>query len=125
MQSESPHSRYSAYCLRRSADSALAAFAGVDYDQRPLIEAGERYREIRLANPAKADSEGIGLILDGIEEASAEKDFSIGMYYERTGHLSSAVYYYQLLLRDRTDSVAATKAATRLELLGLPVSARP
>ena len=115
---EYPQSRYDQFALRRSADSALAAFGGVEYDEAALIEADERFEEYRLRYPADAAGEGVELILNDVREKRAEKEFGIGSYYERTGHLTSAVYYYQLILRDWPKTVAAVKASVRLELLG-------
>lgn len=121
-----PQSRYHPFALRRSAESALASFAGVDYDDAALIEAEERYYEYRLRYAAQADREGVGLILDGIREARAEKDFSTGAYYERTGHLSSAIFYYRFVRDNWPNTIATTKATERLELLGAlgPVGVR-
>lgn len=118
MLREYPQSRYEPFCLRRSADAALASFGGVDYDEGALLEAEERYREYRLRYAGEADREGVGLILDGIREARAEKDFSVGAYYERTRHVSSAIFYYQMVRGSWPDTLAATKAKARLELLG-------
>ncbi|MGB2986222.1 MAG: outer membrane protein assembly factor BamD [Phycisphaerae bacterium] len=113
-----PQSRYHQYALRRSAEGALASFGGVDYDEAALIEAEERYRDYQLRYPDQADRDGVGLILDGIRELRAEKDFLIGAYYERTDHWSTAIYYYRMVRENWPDTIAATKAASRLELLG-------
>lgn len=110
-------SRYHQIALRRSAESALAEFAGVDYDQAPLVNAAERYRDYRVAYRAEAQREGVELILEGIKESRAEKERVIGAYYERTGHASAAVYYYELVAQNWPDTLAATKAASRLEEL--------
>jgi len=119
-----PQSRYHQYSLRRTAESALASFAGVDYDESGLIEAEERYRDYRARYAATSDHEGVGTMLEGIQELRAEKEFSTGRYYERTDHLSSAVYYYRLVRDDWPGTIAADKATSRLELLGAmePVS---
>ena len=116
-----PQTRYHRYALRRSAEAALASFGGVEYDDAALIEAEERYLDYRARYGAIAEREDrVGEILDAIRERRAGKEFSIGAYYERTRHLSAAIFYYQSV-RDRwPDSVAATKAVTRLELLGTP-----
>ena len=111
-------SRYQEYALRRAADSALASFGGVDYDESALIEAQERYNDFRVRFGSAGDREQVTVILDSIRQARAEKEFRIGEYYERTDHLSSAVFYYQLVLKEWPDTIAATKAASRLELLG-------
>jgi outer membrane protein assembly factor BamD (BamD/ComL family) len=113
-----PQSRYHQYALSRTAESALASFGGVEYDEAALIEAEERYREYRAAYPGAAEQEGVGLILDTLKEMRAEKDLSIGQYYERTEHLGSAIFYYRIVVNEWPQSIAAVKAAERLELLG-------
>ena len=115
-----PQTRYHRYALRRSAEAALASFAGVEYDDAALIEAEERYRDYqaRYGRMAERDDR-VTEILDGIRERRAEKEFSIGAYYERTGHLSSAVFCYQSVRDQWPGTVAASKAATRLGLLGV------
>jgi len=115
---EYPQSRYHQYSLARSAESALASFGGVEYDEAALIEAEERYRDYRTAYPAAAEQGGVGLILDTLQEMRAEKDLSVGRYYERTEHLGSAIFYYRTVVDGWPKSVAAVKAAERLELLG-------
>jgi len=116
---EYPRSRYHEYAARRAAEAALASFAGVQYDDSALVEAAERFEEYRAAYPAQADREGVALVLDSVREMRADKEYLIGEYYERTEHLSSAVFYYKLVRKDWPDSVAAAKATRRLELLGV------
>lgn len=119
---EYPNSRYGQVAWRRSAESALASFGGVPYDRASLLEAEERYREYQLRYPSASRRDGVPLILDSIEETKAAKEYAIGHYYERTDHLSSAVYYYQLVRRDWPESVAARKAEQSLSLLGVSFS---
>jgi tetratricopeptide (TPR) repeat protein len=120
---EYPNNRYHAYALRRSAESALANYRGIEYDDAPLIEAEERYREYRARYPFDADQQGVGLILETTRERRGAKDLETARYYDRTEHLSSAVYYYRRVVADWPDSVAATQARTRLHVLGFPVEA--
>lgn len=115
---EFPQSRYHQFCFRRSAEAALASFQGIDYDETALIEAEERYRDYQRAFPVAAQREGVDLVLDGIREARAEKEFSVGQYYERTDHLRSAVFHYELVRESWPDTLAATKATSRLQLIG-------
>ena len=115
-----PHTRYHRHALGKSAAAALAGFAGVEYDDAALIEAEERYRDYQARYGAVADREGVQEILENITARRAEKEFSIGAYYERTGHLSSAVFYYQSVRVNWPDTIAAAKAAARLELLEAP-----
>ncbi|MEK7710455.1 MAG: outer membrane protein assembly factor BamD [Planctomycetota bacterium] len=113
-----PKSRYHQYALRRAADSALASFAGVEFDEAAIIEAEERFNDYRTRYRAEADRDGVGQVLDTIHEMRAEKDFRIGEYYERTDHLSSAVFYYKSVRENQRNTIAAARATRRLELLG-------
>jgi outer membrane protein assembly factor BamD (BamD/ComL family) len=113
-----PRSRYVQPSMRRSADAALASFRGIEYDEAALIEADERYRDYLSYYPLTHDTDDIALVLDGIQEQRAEKDFSIGQYYQRTDHLSSAIFYYRSILESWPETIAATKAGERLDLLG-------
>lgn len=121
MLREYSKSRYQEYALRRAADSALASFGGVDYDEAALVEAAERYDDFRVRFGSAGEREQVNVILDSIRQTRAEKDFQIGQYYEKTDHLSSAIYYYQLVVKDWKGTIAATKATARLELLGAPM----
>lgn len=120
-----PQSRYHRYCLRRAADAALASYAGIEFDETPLIEAEDRYREYRAQYPDDAAREGVDLILATIRERLAEKEFSIGRYYERTGHLSSAVCYYRGVKEQWPDTIASVKATKKLMLFGASEAAAP
>ncbi len=113
-----PQSRYYPLALRRSAEAALAGFGGVEYDQAALADAADRYREYRVRFPIRAERDGVGPILDGIRETHAEKEYSIGTYYERTRHYGSAIFYYHGVREQWPETIAATKAANRLHLLG-------
>lgn len=121
-----PNTQYQQYALRRTAEAALASFAGVEYDDAALIEAEERYRDYLARYGAMAQREGVDLILVDIRERRAEKLFVIGEYYERTDHLSSAVFNYRLIAEQWPGSIAAGKAASKLDLLGAtgPVATR-
>jgi len=113
-----PKSRYHQYALRRAADSALASFAGVDYDEAALIEAEERYKDYQTRYRVEADHESVGQVVDTIHEMRAEKDYRIGEYYERTDHLGSAVFHYKSVRENWPNTIAAARVTRRLELLG-------
>lgn len=113
-----PQSRYREYALARSAKASLASFAGVDYDDAALIEAKDRYGGYQSRYPVAARRDRVAAVLDSIEEMQAEKEMRIGQYYERTEHLASAVFYYGLVRDEWPETIAARKAADRLELLG-------
>lgn len=113
-----PRSRYHQYSLRRAAESALASFAGVDYDDAPLVEAGQRFGDYRMRYADAADREGVGLVLNTIRETRAEKLVLVGAYYERTDHLGSAIFYYRAAIEQYPATRAEADARNRLDLLG-------
>lgn len=115
---EYPRSRYHPFALRRTADSALASYAGVEYDEAAIVEADERFSDYQVRYPAAAQREGVAQIRDSIREMRGEKEYLVGEYYERTRHLPSAVFQYRLVRTQYADTIAAAKARRRLELLG-------
>ena len=68
---EHPSTQYHRYALRRSAESALASFAGIEYDDAALIEAEERYRDYANRYGRVAEQEGVGVILETIAGSAA------------------------------------------------------
>ncbi|MCG3132193.1 MAG: hypothetical protein FLDDKLPJ_03026 [Phycisphaerae bacterium] len=119
---EYPQSRYHAYALRRAADCAQAVFVGPEYDEAPLIEAQSRFEEYARRYPQQAAEEGVPGIFVAIREARAEKLVKTAEYYERARHPKTAVFYYQLAVRDWSGTQAEAKARRRLDVLGVAVS---
>lgn len=115
---EYPQSQYRRFAARRVAEAALANFRGVEYDEAALMEAQERYNDYIAQFPDWARQEGAHAVRDTLEENRAAKLLSVGRYYERTGHLSTAVFYYRTVLDDWPTSRAALEAQTRLQRLG-------
>ena len=113
-----PRSRYVRQAMLQSARAALASFGGVRFDDAPLIEAEERFRQYLAQYPGAAEQEGIGLILADIAERRAAKEYDVGQYYERTDHLQAAAFYFRSTMTHWPDTIAAVQAAGRLEELG-------
>ncbi len=110
-----PKSRYVRYAMRRSADAALASFAGIRFDDAPLIEAQERYRLYAQQYRGLAEQEQIGLILADIREKRGSKELDIGAYYQQTGHPKAAAFYYRSTVTNWPDTIAANKASAALK----------
>ncbi len=115
---EFPRSRYVPLAMLRSAQAALASFAGIEFDDAPLIEAQERFRIFSAQYPVQAEQEGVGQILRQIDAQRAAKEFSVGQYYERTKHASAATFYYRTTCDNWPDTVAASQARERLADMG-------
>ncbi|NOS99260.1 MAG: outer membrane protein assembly factor BamD [Phycisphaerales bacterium] len=105
-----PASRYRQYSMRRAADSAVASFNGILFDDAPLVEAEERFRQYVSEYPGVAEQEGVSLQLQDIREKRASKEFEVGDYYQRTGHLKAAAFYYQSVLTHWPETVAARRS---------------
>ncbi|MFQ5491999.1 MAG: outer membrane protein assembly factor BamD, partial [Phycisphaerae bacterium] len=115
---EFPRSRYARLSLRKSAESALASFPGIDFDDAALIEAEERFKVYLAQYPGSAEQEGVGQILQQIYAQRAAKEFSVGQFYERTRRLDSAIFYYRSTLNNWPDTIGASRARQRLQALG-------
>ena len=109
-----PESQYRRYAMKHSADAALASFTGVRFDDASLVEAEERYRAYARQYPDHAGREGVNLILHGIRERRAEKEFEIGLYYRRIGQLQAARFYFESVRAHWPDTAAAAKATGAL-----------
>lgn len=118
LMSRFPRSRYTRKSLIQTARAALASFGGIEYDDAPLIEAFERFRQYTIQYSGTAEQEGIGLIMDDITETRAAKELSIADYYVRADHPDAAVFYYRSTITNWPDSIAATKARDRLSEIG-------
>lgn len=116
---EYPNGRFVQYAMLRSAESAAAAFPGIKFDDRSLLEADERYRQVQQAYPDLARRENLDERLEGIRQKRAEKDLDVARWYERTRRAGAAEYYYRLILREWPDTLAAAEARSRLRALGV------
>lgn len=118
LMSRFPRSRYTRKSLIQTARAALASFGGTEYDDAPLIEAYERFRQYTIQYAGAAEEEGIGLILDDITETRAAKELNIADYYVRAGHPDAAIFYYRSTITNWSESIAAVKAHDRLSEMG-------
>ncbi len=116
-----PSGRFLQLAMMRSAQAAEAAFPGIKFDDQPLLEADERYRQVLAAFPTFADREKIPQRLEGIREQRAEKDLYVARWYEKTRQPSAAEFYYREILRNYGDTIAAHEARTRLRARGITV----
>jgi outer membrane protein assembly factor BamD (BamD/ComL family) len=116
---EYPSGRYVQMATLRSAEAAEAAFPGVHFDDRPLLNAEERYRQVRSTFPHYAERESVDARLAAIRQKRAEKDLEVARWYERTGQKGAAEFYYRLILREWPETLAESVARSRLRALGI------
>ncbi len=116
---EYPGGRFAQLAMYRSAVAAEALFPGIKFDDRPLLEAEERYQQLASAYPSYAQRENVDERLEGIRQQRAEKDLYIARWYEKTRQPAAAEFYYRALLRDWAGTLAAAEAQQRLRALGV------
>jgi outer membrane protein assembly factor BamD (BamD/ComL family) len=119
MVREYPSGRYTRAAMLRAAESAEAAFPGVKHDDRALVEADERYRQVRSAYPDYARREGVDERIENIRQKRAEKDLEVAKWYEKVERRSAAEFYYRRILRDFSGTLAASEAQGRLRARGV------
>lgn len=116
---EYPESRFARAALLRSAEAAGAAFGGVKFDDRPLLDADERYAQLQASYPDFAEREGVATRRTAIREQRAQKDLEIARWYQRTRQTGAAEFYYRGVVRDYRDTTAAQEAQQALRALGI------
>lgn len=84
-----------------------SAYKGPNYDVSDLISAKSYYNNFRLRYTEDAKELKIDKKLELIEEQIAMKRFSTGEYYQQTGNVQSANFYYQMVLDNWPNSTAA------------------
>jgi outer membrane assembly lipoprotein YfiO len=113
-----PRSRYTRLALLRSAQAAYASFPGVKFDDSALVEAEERFEQFRKNHPQAAEEENVPLLLEQIRNNRAQKEFTVGQYYEKTKHPRAAAFYYRSVVKYWPDTTWAVLAQGRLDRLG-------
>lgn len=116
-----PSGRWITLATLRSAEAAASSFGGVKFNDKPLINADDRYREFKRIFPGAAEREGIDARLEAIRNLRGAKDLEVGRWYEKTKQVNAAGYYYRLVLKDWPDTPSARDALSRLRALGLPL----
>jgi outer membrane protein assembly factor BamD (BamD/ComL family) len=119
---EYPNGRYVQLAMLRGAEAAAAAFPGIKFDDRALLDSEERYRQVQSTFPGYAKHERIADRLEGIRQQRGEKDLDIGRWYERTRQAGAAEFYYRLVLKDWPETLAASEARRRLRALGVELA---
>jgi outer membrane protein assembly factor BamD (BamD/ComL family) len=119
---EYPNGRYVQLAMLRGAEAAAAAFPGIKFDDRALLDAQVRYEQLQATFPPYAERERVPDRLEGIRQQRAEKDLDIARWYERTKQAGAAEYYYRLVLNDWPDTLAAGEARRSLQLMGVELA---
>ncbi len=115
---EYPRSRYHKVAMLRCGQSALARFPGVEFDEADLLESEVYLRDFNGRYPVEAAEHNVPQMLTRITESLAHKEFTVAQFYERTGHSSSAIYYYRWIADKYPTTTWGAQAHNRLIELG-------
>jgi len=83
------------YAMLQAARASRAQFAGIQFDETPLIEAQQRFETFAERFPQDAEKQNVSKILREIADTLAEKLYACGEYYVRVGKPSAAAFYYK------------------------------
>jgi outer membrane protein assembly factor BamD (BamD/ComL family) len=99
-------------------DARMKGYIGPEYDGSGLQQARELIKQTMATFPDRpAGNEKLYHTLDLINDQEAERDFVVGDYYQRTGKVTSAEFYFGKIRQRWPKSPWATKAKTRLAQL--------
>jgi TolA-binding protein len=108
--------------LHSAIEARMNAYLGPEYDGSTLEKARELVKRTMQSFPEQqASFEQLYHTLDLINDAEAQKTFDDGMYYKRTGKVTSAEFYLGKIPQRWPNSPWAAKAKTELaQLAKLP-----
>lgn len=86
------------------------------YDASCLTTAKSYYEKFQLLYPKDANDLDIDKKIKQINEQIAEKQLTIGQYYQKTGKKQAANLYFDMVVQDWPNTEAAKKAKELLEL---------
>jgi outer membrane protein assembly factor BamD (BamD/ComL family) len=99
-------------------DARIKGYLGPEYDGNGLEQARELIKQTMATFPDRpAGNEDLYHTLDLINDQEAERTFKIGDYYQRTGKVISAEYYFGKIRQRWPKSPWATESKTRLAQL--------
>jgi outer membrane protein assembly factor BamD (BamD/ComL family) len=113
-----PRGRYHKLAMLRSGQSAFARFPGIEFDSADLLEAEVYLTDFQERYPQDAGEYGVPQQLNRIRETRAQKEYTIGRYYEKTRAVDAAAFYYDLVVQTWPETTWAAEARSRLVALG-------
>jgi outer membrane protein assembly factor BamD (BamD/ComL family) len=116
--SDHPKSPFRQKAQLAAIDSRIKAYMGPEYDGSGLEKARELIRDTMKSFPdQEASYEKLYHTIDIINDQEAERTYTIGDYYRRTGKVTSAEFYFGKIPQRWPNSPWAVKAKTQLAQL--------
>ena len=105
------------YAMLQSCRATHNQYRGPQYDDTPLLEARQRYKNFQTQFPQAARNANVPATQESIANALAQKMFTTAAFYQRTHQPQPASYYYRLVIDQYPDSPAAGEAYAALNSL--------
>ncbi len=118
LSTDHPKSPFVQEAQLASIDARIKSYLGPEYDGSGLEKARELIKQTMASFPDRpADNEKLYHTLDVINDAEAEKTYTIASYYRRTGKVTSAEYYFGKVRQRWPKSSWAAKSKVELASL--------
>ncbi|MBI4367788.1 MAG: outer membrane protein assembly factor BamD [Candidatus Omnitrophica bacterium] len=92
-------------------------------DQRTLTQAGTYLKEFIKQYSTSTLAERARILKQQLDDQDAEKNYQIGLYYEKEGFIESAMIYYEDVANRYPEATFGKKAADRFQALNSPALA--
>jgi outer membrane protein assembly factor BamD len=116
-----PKSNFVQQARLQMAEVSYAKSGGQSRDQSALDEAARQAQSYLKRYPGSEEAEKAEKISREVDELNAEKNYRIGLYYEKDNYLSSALIYYFDTSKRYPNTSWGQKAAEKLHSLQEPV----
>ena len=117
MRTEFPQSEFQAQAHLLGMQAKLRSYQGPHYDSRPLLEAKKLAHTLQTQFAAQlpGERENINQALKNIEAQLAERDYSLGQFYQNSRHYYAARYYYTEVVKQYPQSRFADLAKSEMD----------
>lgn len=118
LRTEYPQSEHQFEAHILGLQCKIRKYQGPNYDGTPLEEAKKIVKQLKQQfggqlTPEERDR--LNTQLAQLNQAVAERDYSVAQYYDETEHYISAKYYYAKIAREFPESELAAKSRERYE----------
>jgi outer membrane protein assembly factor BamD len=115
-----PQSELASQARYEVAESSFLRSASNTRDQRALDDASKQVTKFLDRYPDANTAEKAATIQQQIDEKNAEKNYRVGLYYEKDNYIESSLIYYEDVAKRYPNTQWGKKAAEKLKTLKEP-----
>ncbi len=117
-----PRSPQSPYAMLQAARATYAQYKGAVFDDTPLIDGHQRFKEYQRLYSANAQKQQIDRIIKKMQKEMMKRTLSTADFYRRVKRNKAAAYYYRMLVTQHPGTSYERKARNALKQMGMSVS---